>query len=57
MEHLLGVWLDRLDPDKISVGLYPWAHLADAPLQPEHRAGPLGPIAQSFQNQPEEALT
>ena len=57
VEHQLGVWLDRLDPDKITPGLYPWAHLADAADAPGRPVGPLGPIAQSFQNQQEEALT
>jgi hypothetical protein len=56
-ERLLRVWLDRLDPEKKTPGLHPWAALADLPAPPEHRAGPLGPIAQSFANQQEEALT
>ena len=57
VERLLTVWLDRLDPDKITPGLYPWQLLADLPIPPDHPAGPLGPIAQSFANEQEEALT
>jgi hypothetical protein len=47
----LGVWLDRLDPDKITPGLYPWAQLAAAPAPPDR---PIGPIARSFKLQPQE---
>ena len=47
----LSVWLNRLDPDRITPGLITWAQLAAIPVPPDR---PVGPIARSFQPQPEE---
>lgn len=48
MRKRLAVWLDRLDPTKITAGLYPWALMAQPPAG-DHR--PVGPMARSFQPQ------
>jgi hypothetical protein len=50
----LGVWLDRLDPDKITPGLIPWAQLTAIPAPPDR---PIGPIVRSLQPQPMEDTT
>jgi hypothetical protein len=44
----LTVWLNRLDPERITPGLIAWAALAAIPVPPDR---PIGPIARSFQNE------
>jgi hypothetical protein len=44
----LNVWLNRLDPDRITPGLITWASLAAIPVPPDR---PIGPIARSFQQE------
>jgi hypothetical protein len=47
MLERLAVWLNRLDPERITTGIYPWAQLAQAPVPPDR---PVGPIAQALQH-------
>jgi hypothetical protein len=44
----LNVWLNRLDPERITPGLITWDSLAAIPVPPDR---PTGPIARSFQQE------
>jgi hypothetical protein len=48
MRKRLAVWLDRLDPERVTAGVHTWSDLAAVPVPPER---PPGPITRTFHPQ------